>query len=83
VSVYRSTVYTSLADKANGAARRLFQSPRGRFGTVGIEDSPELRKAAIEFGEANFAVVDFSGASDAPGSQGWLFPPGTEHWEQK
>jgi esterase/lipase superfamily enzyme len=73
LSVDRFTMYTSPADKAIGFARRLFQSPRGRVGTAGLGDVDETIKAAMEFGRAhsptNFAVVNFSGASDANKAQ--------------
>jgi len=73
LSVDRFTMYTSPADKAIGFARRLFQSPRGRVGTAGLGDVDETIKAAMEFGRehspTNFAIVNFSGASDADKAQ--------------
>jgi esterase/lipase superfamily enzyme len=73
LSVNRFTIYTSPADKAIGAAKTLFQSPRGRAGTLGLGDVDETMKAAMEYGwkhsPANFAIVNFSGAVDVEDSQ--------------
>lgn len=63
LSVKRFTVYTSPADKAIGAASRLFQSPRGRAGTFGPEDISDQQRAALEFNSSNFAIIRFPGAS--------------------
>ena len=41
LSVKRFTVYTSPKDKAIGIAARLFASPRGRLGTLGLEGIPD------------------------------------------
>jgi esterase/lipase superfamily enzyme len=75
LSTHRFTVYTSPADKAIGVANTLFQSPRGRVGTLGPDNVTDTIKAAMAFGntdlgDTNFAVINFSGASDAQGSQG-------------
>ena len=73
LSVKRLTIYSSPADKAIGVARTLFQSPRGRVGTVGLEDVDETVRAGMEFAMAhnptNFAVVNFAAAAEAEGSQ--------------
>jgi esterase/lipase superfamily enzyme len=73
LSVDHLTVYTSPADKAIGFARKLFQSPRGRVGTLGLEEVDETITAAMEFGRehsvTNLVVVNFSGASDAKHTQ--------------
>jgi esterase/lipase superfamily enzyme len=73
LSVNRFTIYTSPADKAIGFARRLFQSPRGRVGTLGLGEVDETIRAAMEYGRqhsaTNLAVVNFSGASDADKAQ--------------
>ncbi len=66
LSVKRFTVYTSPADKAIGAASRLFQSPRGRAGTFGLKDVTKDLRRALEFNTSNFAVVNFSGISNDP-----------------
>jgi len=69
LSAHRSTIYTSPADKALGVAAKLFASPRGRVGTLGLENVPDNTRAAIEFGEENIAFVNFSGTSGVSGSQ--------------
>lgn len=73
LSVKRFTVYTSPDDKAIGAARKLFQSPRGRIGTFGPKDVDEHLRAAMEFGKANYSVINYIGASDAFANQGDKF----------
>ena len=70
LSVHRFTVYTSPEDKAIGIASMLFASPRGRVGTFGQEQVTGDIKAVLEYATANFAFVNFTGASDAVGSQG-------------
>ena len=73
LSVNRFTIYTSPADKAIGFARKLFQSPRGRVGTLGLGEVDETIRAAMEYGRehsaTNLAIVNFSGASDADKAQ--------------
>ncbi len=66
----RFTIYTSPKDKAIGIAAKLFASPRGRLGTLGMEQLPETVTKDMEYSTANFAVVNFSGAKDATQSQG-------------
>jgi esterase/lipase superfamily enzyme len=73
LSVNRLTIYTSPADKAIGFARKLFQSPRGRVGTLGLGEVDETIRAAMEYGRehsaSSLAVVNFSGAADAKRTQ--------------
>ncbi len=73
LSVNRFTIYTSPADKAIGFARKLFQSPRGRVGTLGLGDVDKTIRAAMEYGRehsaTNLAVVNYSGAADAKHTQ--------------
>ena len=73
-SADRFTIYTSPQDKAIGIASRFFASPRGRLGTLGIEQVDETLKTAmaygIESGRTNFAIVNFTGATDAADSAG-------------
>lgn len=73
-SADRFTIYTSPQDKAIGIASRFFASPRGRLGTLGIEEASETAKTAmaygIESGRTNFAIVNFTGATDAEDSAG-------------
>lgn len=65
LSVHRFTVYTSPADEAIGFATTLFASPRGRVGTLGIEDLGETLKAGLEFSQGSAAIINFSPAPDA------------------
>jgi esterase/lipase superfamily enzyme len=69
-TAHRFTVYTSPKDKAIGVAAKLFASPRGRLGTLGLEQLPETVTNTIEYGTANFSVVNFEGATDATRTQG-------------
>ncbi len=69
-TAHRFTIYTSPKDKAIGVAAKLFASPRGRLGTLGMEQLPETTIEVLKYGRANFAVVNFSGASDTTQSQG-------------
>ena len=66
----RFTIYTSPKDKAIGIAAKLFASPVGRLGTLGMEQLPETTTEVLEYGRANFAIVNFLGAKDATQSQG-------------
>ena len=71
LSVNRFTIYTSPADKAIGVAARLFASPRGRLGTLGLEAATQMCIAEVlDYSGANLAIVNFAGATDATGSQG-------------
>ena len=70
LSVNRFTVYSSPKDKALGSSRRLFRSPRGRLGTLGINEIPEKVADDMEYSGSNFAIVSFEGASGATPSQG-------------
>jgi esterase/lipase superfamily enzyme len=63
VSVDRFTIYASPRDKAIGIAARLFASPRGRLGTLGIEDLPDAVAAVLEYSGANVAIINFEGGS--------------------
>ena len=63
-SADRFTVYTSPADKAIGWSDRLFASPKGRIGTLRVEDMTETSRAAIERGNANLSVINFMSATD-------------------
>lgn len=65
LSVHRFTIYSSPDDKAIGVASRLFASPRGRLGTFGQDNISGAAKAALEYGNANFAFVNFEPAVDA------------------
>ncbi|MGB5457102.1 MAG: alpha/beta hydrolase [Gammaproteobacteria bacterium] len=76
LSVNRFTVYTSPADQAIGVAQMLFQSPRGRIGTLalGLEDVDEAIKDRMEYdrrkhSRSNLVIVKFAGAADAQHSK--------------
>ena len=62
-SAHRFTIYTSPADKAIGVAAKLFASPRGRVGNLGTDNMPDNVRAGLEFGNENFAFVNFLGSS--------------------
>ena len=72
-SVDRFTIYSSPADKAIGASSWLYESPRGRVGTVGLGDLDEHSKGIAEFGlkhaPNSFAIINFSGLSEANGDR--------------
>ena len=70
LSANRVTVYTSPQDKAIGIAARLFASPRGRLGTLGLEDIPDAIGDVLDYSGANLAIVNFAGAADATVSKG-------------
>ena len=70
LSVNRFTVYSSPKDKALGSSRRLFRSPRGRLGTLGIDEIPDAVADVMDYSGSNFAIVSFEGASDATPSAG-------------
>jgi len=56
-----------------GVASQLFESPRGRVGTVELEDLDETLRlsmqSAIKQLPARFAIVNFAGAADTEKSQ--------------
>ncbi len=67
LSANRFTVYTSPKDKAIGFSAMIFDSPRGRVGTFGIDNVPVTVGDLMEYGQANFAVINFSGRKDEGG----------------
>ncbi len=67
-SADRVTLYTSPADKAIGWARKLFDSPKGRLGNLQVETLTEQAKAAIDGGNANFAIINFMPSTDKSNS---------------
>ena len=74
MSVKRFTIYSSPADKAIGVASQLFESPRGRLGTVELKDLDETLRAAAQSSAhkqlpGRLAVINFSGAADTENSQ--------------
>ena len=42
----------------------LFDSPRGRIGTLGTDKIPETMQSTIDFSGANFSVINFSGRKE-------------------
>jgi len=64
-SVNRFTIYTSSADAAIGVAEWLFSSPRGRVGTIGMEDMSEVLKAALEFSPKSVKHINYSPAPNS------------------
>ena len=71
--VHRFTVYASPKDKAIGIAARLFASPRGRLGTLGIEELPDAVRSVLDYSRSNLAIINFQGASDVAPSGGDRF----------
>ena len=70
-SVNRFTIYTSSADEAIGAAEWLFSSPRGRVGTIRMEKTSEVLKAALEFSPKSVKHINYSPApNSSTGSYG-------------
>jgi esterase/lipase superfamily enzyme len=70
LSVNRFTVYTSPEDEAIGVANMLFQSPRGRIGTLGLDDGDETIKDRMVYDDrkhsrSNLAIVKFAGDVDS------------------
>ena len=62
-SAKRLTVYTSKADKAIGVAEWLFNSPRGRIGTLGMEDTDDALMTTLEFSPKSIAIINYSPAA--------------------
>ncbi len=70
-SVNRFTIYTSSADEAIGVAEWLFSSPRGRVGTIRMEKTSKVLKAALEFSPKSVKHINYSPAPNSPtGSYG-------------
>jgi esterase/lipase superfamily enzyme len=59
-SANRFTIYTSPADKAIGWSDKLFDSPQGRIGNLSYDTMTETGKAAMEYGNANLSVINFT-----------------------
>lgn len=67
LSTNRFTVYTSPKDKAIGLSSRIFDSPRGRFGTFGVDNVPITVEDGMQYSDSNFAVINFSGLREEGG----------------
>ncbi len=75
LSVNRLTIYASPEDRAIGMAAKLFASPRGRVGTLGIEDTTDHLQSALEYSRHNTAFINYSGSDGARR----LIPDGLGH----
>jgi len=61
------TLYSSPGDKAIGLAEKLFASPRGRLGTLGINELNEEEIGRMKANAARVTVVNFEGESTGYG----------------
>ncbi len=59
LAVDQATIYTSPNDEAIGIAEWLFASPRGRIGTLGIEELTEEEIGRMKANAARVTVVNF------------------------
>ncbi len=67
LAVDQATLYTSPGDKAIGIAEWLFASPRGRVGTLGIDELTEEEIGRMKANAARVTVVNFEGESTGYG----------------
>jgi esterase/lipase superfamily enzyme len=67
LAVGQGTLYSSPGDKAIGFAESLFASPRGRLGTLGIDELNEEEIARMKATAARVTVVNFEGDSTGYG----------------
>ncbi len=67
LAVDQGTLYTSPGDKAIGIAEWLFASPRGRVGTLGIDELTEEEIGRMKANAARVTVVNFEGKSTGYG----------------
>ncbi len=67
LAVDQATVYTSPDDKAIGIAEWLFASPRGRLGTLSIDELDEEEIARMKANAGRLNVVNFEGESTGYG----------------
>jgi len=67
LSAERTTIYTSPADKAIGIAAWLFESPRGRIGTMGESSLSAQDKKYLENIPTNLTIVRFEGDKEGGG----------------
>jgi esterase/lipase superfamily enzyme len=63
LEVDQGTLYSSPGDKAIGIAEKLFASPRGRLGTLGIGELNEEEIGRMKANAARVTVVNFDGES--------------------
>jgi len=67
LAVDQATLYTSPDDKAIGLAEWLFDSPRGRVGTLSIDELNEEEIARMKVNAGRLNVVNFEGESTGYG----------------
>jgi esterase/lipase superfamily enzyme len=67
LSAKRMTIYTSPKDKAMSISSKLFDSPRGRMGTLSPESIPETGEATMKYAATDLAIVNFSGRREEGG----------------
>ncbi len=67
LAVDQATLYTSPDDKAIGIAEVLFASPRGRVGTLSIDELNEAEIARMKVNAGRVSVVNFEGESTGYG----------------
>ncbi len=67
LAVDQATLYTSPDDDAIGIAEWLFASPRGRLGTLGIDELTEEEIGRMKANAARLTVVNFEGESTGYG----------------
>lgn len=67
LAVDQGTLYTSPGDEAIGIAEWLFASPRGRVGTLGIEELTEAEIGRMKANAARVTVINFEGESTGYG----------------
>jgi len=63
-SAERFTVYTSPADKVIGWADKVFRSPRGRLGTLDVDNLTAEIKHSLEYGNSNLSIINFMSSTD-------------------
>jgi esterase/lipase superfamily enzyme len=67
LAVDQATLYSSPDDKAIGLAEKLFASPRGRLGTLGIDELNEEEIGRMKANASRVTVVNFEGESTGYG----------------
>ncbi len=67
LAVDQATLYSSPDDKAIGLAEWLFASPRGRLGTLGIDELNEEEIGRMKANASRVTVVNFDGESTGYG----------------
>ena len=63
-SADRFTIYTSPADRAIGWSNKLFDSPKGRIGNLGIEDMTDEARTVMERSNSNLYIINFMSSTD-------------------